>query len=70
MAGGHASGACVVGACMVEGGGREVCGRGTCMAGGYAWWGACMAVEACIAGEMATAVDGTHPTEMHSCITF
>ena len=31
------------------------------MAGGHAWQGACMA------GEMATAVGGTHSTGMHSC---
>ena len=29
--------------------------------GGHAWQGACMA------GEMATAADSTHPTGMHSC---
>ena len=30
---------------------------------------ACMAgVGACVAGETATAADGTHPTGMHSCI--
>ena len=45
---------------------------------GHAWQGACMAGShecqggvhgrgACMAGEMATAVDGTHPTGMHSC---
>ena len=47
-----------------------------CMAGGHVWQGACM-VEggglvwhegACMAGEMATAADGTYPTEMHSCL--
>ena len=31
------------------------------MVGGHAWQGACMA------GEVATAADGTHPTGMHSC---
>ena len=36
---------------MVEG----VCGRG------HAWQGACMA------GKMAIAAGGTHPTRMHSC---
>ena len=30
--------------------------------GGHAWQGACMA------GETATAADGTHPTGIHSCI--
>ena len=42
---------------------------------GRAWQGACM-VRVCmaggmhgghVAGEMATAADGTHPTGMHSC---
>ena len=42
------------GACVVGGGG--VCGRG-----GMCGRGACMA------GETATAADGTHPTGMHSC---
>ena len=42
---------------------------------GCAWQGACMAGGmhgrgVCVAGEMATAVDGTHPTGMHSCLTF
>ena len=32
-----------------------------CVAGGMAWQGAC------VAGEMATAADGTHPTGVHSC---
>ena len=27
-----------------------------------------MAKGACVAGEMATAADGTHPTGMHSCV--
>ena len=31
--------------------------------GGCAWQGG-----ACVAGEMATAADGTHPTGMHSCL--
>ena len=39
--------------------------RGTCVAmgvrgRGHAWWGAC------VAGQMATAADGMHPTGMHS----
>ena len=29
--------------------------------------GACVAGEACMAGETATAANGTHPTGMHSC---
>ena len=33
-------------------------GGGTCMAG------------ACVAGETATAADGTHPTGMHSCLCY
>ena len=36
-------------------------GGEACMAGECAWKGACMA------GQTATAVDGTHPTGMHSC---
>ena len=45
--------------------------------GGHAWQWVCMARGIhgregmaggmCVAGEMATAVDGTHPTGMHSC---
>ena len=62
-----------------QGWGGELSGRGTCMAGGVCGKGACMAGGmcgggmhgggggACVAGEMATAVDGTHPTGMHSC---
>ena len=30
--------------------------------------GACAARGACVAGETATAADGTHPTGMHSCL--
>ena len=48
---------CGKGACMAGG----MHGRGVCMARGHAWQGVCMA------GEMATAADGTHPTEMHCC---
>ena len=42
---------------------------GVCVAGGHAWRGGghVWQGEACMAGEMATAVDGTHPTGMHSC---
>ena len=37
--------------------------------GGRVWWGACMAGgHACMAGEMAIAADGMHPTGMHSCL--
>ena len=45
------------GVCVCGGG---MCGREACMAGGHVWQGAC------IAGETATAVDGTHPTGMYS----
>ena len=41
------------------------------MAGGHAWWwgGACVVGGgACMAGDTATALGGTHPTGMHSCI--
>ena len=43
--------------------------------GEHVWQGVCMAGGmhgrmACMAEEMATAVDGTHPTGMHSCIIF
>ena len=38
--------------------GRGVHGRGACVAGGGG---------ACMAGEMATAVESTYPTGMHSC---
>ena len=38
---------------------------GVCVAGGMRGGGG-----ACVAGEMATAADGTHPTEMHSCFSF
>ena len=37
--------------------------HGVCVVGG-AWQGG-----ACVAGEMATAADSTHPTGMHSCLT-
>ena len=68
-------------ACVARGvHGRGHVWQGTSMVGGgihgsgCAWWGcawqrgACVAGGgACEAGEMATAVDGTHPTGMHSC---
>ena len=68
MAGGHAwQGACMVGG--MHGGG--------CVAGGHAWQEACMTggvcmtgEGACVAGEMATAAGGTHPTGMHSSFTI
>ena len=40
--------------------GGGMCGRGACMAGG----------GACVAGETATAVDSTHPTGIHYCISI
>ena len=51
-----------VGVCMAGGmhWGRGVC-MGACMAGGV-WWGG-----ACVAGKMAIAAGGMHPTGMHSC---
>ena len=55
-------------------------GVGACMVGGHVWegghaWqkgvpgrGACMAERGpFVAGETATAANGTHPTGMHSC---
>ena len=43
------------GACVMGG----MNDRGVCMAGGVHWVGG-----ACVAGEMATAAEGTHPTGM------
>ena len=52
-------------------------GRGTCMAGGVhgggmhgrgMHGGGVHGRKACVAGETATAADGTHPTAMHSCL--
>ena len=41
-----------------------MCGRGErAWQGGMCGWGG-----ACVAGKMAIAVGGTHPTGMHSCI--
>ena len=63
--------------CMVEGvhgRGRHVWQRGGMHGGGCAWWrvymaggGMCGWEEACVAGETATATDGTHPAGMFSC---
>ena len=36
------------------------------MAGGHAWQGGMRGKGACVAGETATAADGTHPTGIHS----
>ena len=69
------------GACSVKGAMHDegaYITKGACMAGGHVWWGICLAggtcvarkvcmVGACMAGEMATAADGTHPTGIHSC---
>ena len=41
---------------------------GACVAGGYDRGGDMHGRGACVAGETATAADGTHPTGMHSCI--
>ena len=63
------------GVCMVGGMHGEGCvWHGACMVGGvcmvgHAWWGVCL-VGACMAGEMATAAGGMHPTGMHSCLHF
>ena len=49
-----------VGSALVTGGHAwhaGMCGRGNM----------CGRVGACVAGETATAADGTHPTGMHSC---
>ena len=43
---------------------------------GHVWQGACVVrgervcQGVCMAGETATAVDGTHPTGLHSCLHF
>ena len=46
-----------------------MCGRGACVAGGHVWQGSrvLQGGGACVAVEMATAADGTHPIGMHSC---
>ena len=66
------------GACMAR---EHACGEGAWQGiyvhgRGHAWYGTCMVGgawhggerTACIAGETATAADGTHPTGMHSCL--
>ena len=62
-----AGGACVAGECMVVGGmhGKGHVWQGGMHAGGEGV-GMCGRRE-CVAGEMATAADGTHPTGLHSC---
>ena len=47
----------------MHGGGMH--GKGACVAGGRVWWWG-----ACVAGDTATAADGTHPTGMHSSYYF
>ena len=52
---------------------QGVCGRGACMAGGVHDRGGGGVHDrggACVAGEMATAAGGTHPTGMHSSFTI
>ena len=56
----------------MHGGGMS--GGGAWVAGAHAWWGhawqgVCVAEGACMAGEMATAAGGTHPTGMRSCLS-
>ena len=43
-----------------------MCGRGGIHGRGHVWWGV-QGGRACMAGETATTVDGTHPTGAHSC---
>ena len=47
------------------GGGRS-CMAGGMHGGGHAWQGGHV-LGVCMAGETATAADGTHPTGMHFC---
>ena len=46
-----------------------MCGRGGMCGRGRAWLRGVLGGggAACVAGETATAADGTHPTGMHSC---
>ena len=51
--------------------------KGACVAkwgvhgeGGVHGMEACMAEGVCMAGEMATAANSTHPTGMHSCLNY
>ena len=48
--------------------GGGVHGRGLCMGQGHVWRGHAL-WGTCVAGETATAAEGTHPTGMHSCHT-
>ena len=49
----------------------DIHGGGHVWQGHAQWWGMCMTGDVwqgvSVAGEMATATDGTHPTGMHSC---
>ena len=48
-----------------------MCGAGGMCGMGHAWWGGGHVWQGgCVTGETATAVDGTHPTGMHSCSNF
>ena len=62
----HGRGRAWQGACMAGGVGWGMCGGGM-YCGGHAWHGGVCGEGACIAGDMATAADGMHPTGMHSC---
>ena len=42
--------------------------RGVCVVKGHVYRGGMHGRGACVAGETATAADGTHPTGMHSCV--
>ena len=56
-----AKGVCGAGVCMAKGGGMY--GESGCAwQRRHVWQGG-----SCMAGEMTTAPDGTHPTGMHSC---
>ena len=71
----HRGGQMWQGACM-----GGMCGKGACVAGGMhgrghaLQWGMCgkghVWQGACVAGEMATAAGGMHPTGMHSCLDY
>ena len=66
-------GACVAGGHVWQGG---MCGGAVCVARGKLWQGRMHDRQhawqgrglACVAGEMATATDGAHPTGMHPCL--
>ena len=60
-----AGGVCMAGG--MHGGGHVWQGRHAWQSVGHAWQGGVCGGGACVAGEMTTAADGTHPTGMHSC---